>query len=785
MFKSHPDKLLKDHFKEVYEIGINFLGNSFADEYRILAYCHDFGKYTSYFQNYLNDNNKTNMANHGFISALFGSFIALKTFGEDSIKPLLLYNIILHHHGSIKNITDNLPKKASGLTCSDSSFFADKVDIAKKQIEDIKLNREIISKDYEEIKFCDYFNEFIDLEDIVEIFIKLNRINYKLLRKDKGKNNGEYYFFHNLLFSALVAADKLSASNTLLSEVKYGSFDELLSEKDRYLGNNKTSHEDHGVNFLNSMRVDVFNSVQKSLNEKYNEKVFSITSPTGSGKTLTGFFAALKLRDLLGGRRKIIYALPFTSIINQNYEVLYNLFKGTQHFQGNASHYIIKHHSLANVDYESEFYNYNLLQSEMLMESWNSGVIVTTFVQLLETLISNSNRMLKKFNSLKGSIILLDEVQAIDIKYYPLVDYILNRAVEYLDCRIIMMTATKPMLLRNSVELLENNEKYFKKLNRTRLIPKLDKITIDEFLDSFISDIKEDKSYLIICNTINQSIEIYNRLSNIPKDIYYLSTNLLPIHRRKVIKNIQDKLKSGKKLILVSTQVVEAGVDLDFDEIIRTLAPLDSIIQGAGRCNRNNSSTRGDVFIFNMINSSGMPFGQSVYGKTSLNITKELLSSKNEFLEEEYLNLINDYFIKVNDNLTKDDSNEFINSLNTLKFSKVNIEDKYAIENFSLIEDKGNYIDVFFQIDEKAKDVFCEFKEAFEIINKDERNSAFIEVRPKVRDYILSLPSKYYSKFQYDEVSGMYYMPLEGVSQYYNENIGFLRNDDEKDYIIF
>ncbi len=179
------------------------------------------------------------------------------------------------------------------------------------------------------------------------------------------------------------------------------------------------------------------------------------------------------MKELLGDNRRIIYSLPFTSIIEQNYDVLFDIFRGIEDFEQNYSSYIIKHHNLSTVEYENEYRDYTKTEAELLIENWSSGVVVTTFVQLLETLVGARNRMLKKFNAIKGSIIILDEIQAIDIKYFDLVDYILRKACEYLDIRIIIMTATKPLILTDAVELLEDNEKYFKKnLKELSLYPK-------------------------------------------------------------------------------------------------------------------------------------------------------------------------------------------------------------------------------------------------------------------------------------------------------------------------
>ena len=126
-------------------------------------------------------------------------------------------------------------------------------------------------------------------------------------------------------------------------------------------------------------------------------------------------------------------------------------------------------------------------------------------------------------------------MQAIDIKYFQLVDYILKKACEYLDVRIIMMTATKPLILPEAIELLEENHLYFGKFNRTKIISNVEHKTISEFVNEFIVEL-EEKSYMVVCNTIKQSIRIYEELKILDRDVFYLSTNILPVHRRERIK---------------------------------------------------------------------------------------------------------------------------------------------------------------------------------------------------------------------------------------------------------
>lgn len=778
-FYSHinPYKLIFTHANEVDLFAKEVLGEEYDEENKILSCCHDFGKYTTYFQDYLigKDKSKNRNNSHSFISAIFASYIALDKFGEDNILPLIIFNCILHHHGSLKNASIDLPKSLKGITIKDSAFLIDKIDTCKKQIENIKKNRNAIYEDYNNFGYGDYFNNFIDEVPIENILKKLKKIDYKFAKKSEESGT---YFKHQLLYSILIAGDKLSASNTIRPVE--------LRESYKKLNNNKNKKFRGIKGRINEIRCEIFNNIQQSLEKNYKQtKLFSITSPTGTGKTYSGFFAALKLRELLGDDRKIIYSLPFTSIINQNYEAIYDLFHDTKDFKSKSSQYIIKHHSMADVEYSSENENYEIMQAELLLENWNSGIVVTTFVQLLQTLIGNKNRMLKKFNAIKGSIILLDEVQAIDMKYFSLVDNILESAAQYLDCRIIMMTATRPLILQDAYELLENNRTYFKCFSRTKLIPKLNPISIEEFTEQFVENI-EEKSYLIICNTINQSLNIYKNLSNLDREVYYLSTNLLPIHRNERIDIIREKLKKGEKPILVSTQVVEAGVDFDFDTVIRDIAPLDSIIQAAGRCNRNNrKDSDGEVFIYSMIDENERYYGNYVYGLTSISITKEILTEYDIIHESEYMDLTEKYFIGVNKNINSDASSKFINSVNKLLFNKADkVENEnYTLDNFSLIKDNYNYIDVFFRYDDKAECVFNLFMDALSESDKNRRNEKLLLIKNEVRNYILSLPAKFRERFDIDKNTVVINLPMEGCNDFYDYNTGFIRSEQD-DFLI-
>ncbi|QCX34105.1 CRISPR-associated helicase Cas3' [Caloramator sp. E03] len=767
-FFSHPDKELILHLREVYEINKDKVDKDLREYYRIISYCHDFGKFTSYFQRYLKTKKRGKYTDHGFISALFAAFCAFKEYGEDNI-VLLIYSIVLHHHGDLENASKDLPSSISGLLENDYRLL-EKIEIAQYQINDMIKNKNYIKEEYRKIDFDIYVDEFLD-SDITFILKKLKKLSFLMEKSPTEKN----YFVHQILYSSLISADKLSASQIDIPTEKYAQYECLDRVRLKIIGNSFST--------INEIRREIFYKVQKSIERDYKKsRFFTITAPTGTGKTYTGFFAALKLRELLGGNRRIIYCLPFTSIIDQNYDVLYDLHNEIEEFKEESSRFLIKHHSLSNVEYKSEEYEYDNLDSELLIENWSSGIIVTTFVQLLETLISCRNRMLKKLINLKGSILILDEIQAIDISFLPLVDYVLRKSSEYFNLHIIMMTATKPYILNEAIELLDDCTKYFSIFNRTKLIINPNNIKLEEFIMEFKNNI-EDKSYLIVCNTISSSLKVYNSLKDLKRKIYYLSTNLLPIHRKRMISEIKECLDKKEKIILVSTQVVEAGVNFDFDIAIRDIGPIDSIIQCAGRCNRNGNKDLGNVKVYSLIDDDkdrdGFGFSKYVYGIPAIRITKEILG-KESIEEKEYYNIVSEYFKRMQDNKSKDKSMFFKNSILSLNFSNED-NNKIPIYKFSLIENNLGYFDVLLLYDDIVEDAFDKYCKLRNEKDYYERRRQYLKIKNILKDYTLSLPIKYNNIFE--EKFGFYILPRHGIKDYYDEKTGFIR--DAKSFDIF
>ncbi|GAI75295.1 unnamed protein product, partial [marine sediment metagenome] len=262
---------------------------------------------------------------------------------------------------------------------------------------------------------------------------------------------------------------------------------------------------------INYIRNEIRETVLKNIKDSCNitQKIFTLTAPTGTGKTLISLSAALLLRKILKNtyglkcEPHIIYSLPFTSIIDQNHSVFNEVLDQIGDFKEHENEYLLKHHYLSEIFYKTEGIDKEegVDESLALIETWESEIIVTTFIQLFHTLIGYKNRSLKKFHNIVNSIIILDEVQNIPVEYWDLIRVILIGLTEYFNCRIILMTATKPLIFQKGEykELVDDYEKYFKKTELNRVCLQVDSNKKQEIIDFYNSlDDWSKNSYLFV-----------------------------------------------------------------------------------------------------------------------------------------------------------------------------------------------------------------------------------------------------------------------------------------------
>lgn len=317
---------------------------------------------------------------------------------------------------------------------------------------------------------------------------------------------------------------------------------------------------------------------------------FSLTVPTGGGKTLSSLAFALK-HALTFGKSRVIYAIPYTSIIEQTADVFRDAFKAL------GTEVLIEHHSQADAAEKDE-----TARSRLACENWDAPLIVTTNVQLFESLFAAKTSRCRKLHSLVGSVIVLDEAQQLPPEFLqPILD-VLNLLVKHYSVTVVLCTATQPALnttdyfdvaknlhgLENVREIIDDPDALFAALQRVKVELPIDWTTPTPWSD-IAARLADEDCALAIVSTRKAARELQRLL---PQGTLHLSALMCGAHRKVVIEQIKARLKAkqngldSEPLRVVSTQLVEAGVDIDFPVVYRALAGLDSIAQAAGRCNR-------------------------------------------------------------------------------------------------------------------------------------------------------------------------------------------------------
>jgi CRISPR-associated endonuclease/helicase Cas3 len=368
--------------------------------------------------------------------------------------------------------------------------------------------------------------------------------------------------------------------------------------------------------------------------------------------------------------------------------------------------------------------------SRILIEGWNSEFICTTFNQLFETIISNSNNKIRKFHNIVNSILILDEIQSIPYEYYQVINKVLKKLSEDYNVYIIIMTATQPLLFEEKEikSLVHNTEYYYNQFNRITYHFHHNQINLKQLSNMIKDDLKTDNDIMLVLNTIKSSVEIYNQVKDLQTnhEIIYLSSNITPIERLERINHIKEY--DGPKLI-ITTQLIEAGVDISVDKIYRDIAPLDSIIQTAGRCNRNNTNS-GEVHVIKLINGKRKLYAGMVYDSVSLSTTIQLLKRYDKITEKEFTYTVTKKYYTILKQTKKYNHvlEEDINKSNYLNVSN----------EFQLIK-KENQIPLYICINNEAEKIFNAYEEIIRNYNGYIRKEKFNEIKNQFYQYVINI----------------------------------------------
>lgn len=432
--------------------------------------------------------------------------------------------------------------------------------------------------------------------------IQIKSINNPLIPIHLLENGGfSLSFYIRMLFSCLVDADFLDTEDFMDHEKSRGKFNhifELNQKLDNYIKNFSVPK-----NSLNTKRTSILDNC--ILQAQRSRGLFSLTVPTGGGKTISSLAFAIK-HALINQMDRVIYVIPYNSIIEQNAAVFKKILGKDQ---------VLEHHSDYNYDQEED----TLINQKhkLAAENWDMPVIVTTNVQFFESLFSNRTSKCRKLHHLANSVIIFDEAQMLPINYLvPSVRAISELVVNY-NSSIVLCSATQPYLKDifpkdiKITELSTDSNALFQQFKKTKIIDMGD--CSDEDLTGKINF---DNQALCIVNTRKHAQTIFNRLEG--EGCYHLSTLMYPIHRKRTLDTIRTRLSHGDICRVVSTSLIEAGVDVDFPVVYREEAGLDSVIQAAGRCNREAKAEIQPVYIFRSEEHSGKKMPESIQRPVAL-----------------------------------------------------------------------------------------------------------------------------------------------------------------------
>jgi len=763
---SHPDISLRIHLEEVGKaaqefaletpLNLPFPQEALGEIARLIGLYHDLGKATPFFQEYLNEKNPDRKAllknwketHHSLISAVAAYFAVQEGLSQYSIPnewqeflPIAAFISVRRHHGSLKPLLDDV--------------ILEGVDILQKQMQHLPGSY---------LSFLPHWDYvYSNLRALPDSWPLGKFKVVRWLGEDRGALP---YLIQNLLFSLLLDADKHITA--LGQTLPHSPIEPNLVDCYRTL-----KAFDQPATFMNQLRHDIYNEAIATLEtlSPEGDKILSLTAPTGAGKTLTALSLALKLRETVraqtGYAPRIVYALPFLSIIDQNAEVFHDAFEQVQG-QPPTSDRLLVHHHLSDILYTTEETEYETEESEILIEGWDSEIVVTTFVQFFHTLFSNRNRALRKFHKIAGSIVILDEIQSFPCKYWLLFRETAEALARHFNTRFILTTATQPAIFENPKELLLRKKEYFQKLNRTELHVRLaaTRTLPDLGIELLESLEKETRDTLVVLNIIRAAKELYETLKDPLNDLgfetYFLSSHVTPKER---LQRIQ-KIKESKALkVVISTQLVEAGVDLDFEWVIRDLGPMDAINQVAGRANRNFSKKRGQIDLVMLIDKNGRKFYSYIYDGLFISLTHEVIRGLEQIPEPGFLQLIDEYFHRVQARLADDESRKVLRDLRNLNYEQVG--------RFRLIEEQGDKVDIFVEADEEAREVWEYFCVIQKIADRWKRRTAFKAMRGEFYPYVISVQALKALENLPPEVCGFRYVPGEQLDQWYDLETGF------------
>jgi len=740
VYKSHPDKLLSEHLRGVVD-GTRRRTISKAAE--IAALFHDLGKINPNFQLKLSGEKKVGYSSHAYLSAL--AWLCYCYTNKESLKELLgvdttvdqspIFSIaamIARHHGNLPNLESE-------------GFFKEREQKALREFLEQTPSEDLPISEFLQPLF--EHHSFIiqpPANQLDQLIFEFQKMFQQVLPKIADPLG--FFMDTQFGFAAMIEADKRDAGNNAqFNKEELGAYikQNFAAQLEKYL--QELPRKSDFDPLRTAMREQAIENIRPKLVE--GNRVFTLPAPTGAGKTLMLLSLAAEILKHDSGL-SVIYALPFLSITEQTEnickDIYFNQERAILRIDSKSENQEIERIQ-RRLDADPSDENLRQLMREIFSEdTFDHPFIITTFVQLFEALVSNRNATLLRLPNFARAIFLLDEIQALPPRLYTFFTAYLDEFCRKFDSYAIISTATMPYVEMPDKDLAgdENPRLLFKhykepcsllnrsfyerkEFNRYR-IKRIDK------RDFRIKDLAEEirqqrKSSLAILNTIGDTKELYDALTegDLSEDEFVLlNTHSTPNDRQRKIGLCKKRLENHQRVVLISTQLIEAGVDIDFPVLYRDMCPLPSLIQSAGRCNRNGKEDFGEVYLFELKKENGKASATFIYGRDLewfLDFTNAHI--KDEMTEREMFDVQLKFFEKVGSDLYvglhkqagREDLN-MVRCINHMAFDDLG--------KFRLIDEKEFGVEMRYYVKHDGK-----FEELQERVNRlDYRTKDFNEI---------------------------------------------------------
>lgn len=628
---SHPHQTLQTHMHDVVKAAEWALNNhsniSFYKEPMLrdltkrAVDAHDLGKGSKAFQEYIRNPKSFSGAPiekaHSPLSMLLVLRLAQR---EDwaALDTLSVASAVAGHHSGMP-LADDLP----GLLLDTIPVCVWKNQLTDLPIPELAIHTGLpvqdLSLSSDIIPEADYLEY-----DLLEALDKLSLLDALKLRLNT-----------QFVLSVLLEADKafLAVDKDYRKRLQIPKETDIpLSSVDKHLSGKPESP-------LNIRRTKVRQEVLAATDHQMESCIHTVTLPTGMGKTMVAASWALKLKNILKKDNQfsiVVIVLPYLSIIDQTVQEYRELLGDL-----GTPDVLLQMHSISDRVFDPEM---DGSSNDFFIDTWQSPFVITTFDQFLLVLFGPRAKHLMRYHNLYDALIVMDEVQTLPCKLWDSVNHLFQTMAQVGNARFLVMSATQPGFLTRATELVANPKKEFANFRRYQLVLKHgNKQPLADFTCSIIDRLSEfeDKCVLITLNTRRSARHVRDALEKeCVAPLFFISADVTPKDR---LVSIQ-KIKEGKPCIVVSTQCVEAGVDIDMDLVIRDIAPFDAIVQIAGRCNRNYEKPRCDVEIVSLANENGQEFARMIYDEYSLQETLKVIDKQETIREEEIYELCSSYF---------------------------------------------------------------------------------------------------------------------------------------------